>query len=1021
MRHSATTLAATLVALAVAAPLAAQQAQLQGRVTDAQGQPLPGVGVTVQRVGAGAFTDAAGRYALALEPGTYEVEARIIGYRPERRTLTLAAGATASLDFTLEVSAIQLTEIVASVEAGQVTRREMGVDIASIDVADRLDRAVVTNVSELLNGRAGNVTIAQASGNVGAGSRIRIRGINSLTQSNNPLIIIDGVRASNDTEVGINRGQTFSRFDDLDPSDIERIQVVKGPAATALYGSEAAPGVIIVETRTGSAARDGMEVTANFESGMLSKATTFPDNYADVTPFVSGADDPRLDGWPVEQHPLTGQVFVRDNPFEDTGTSPFRTGRLTSTGVQVSGRGDEVAYFTSIGYDDQTGLFPSNDLRRINFRGNFRATPTDELAITVSSGYVTSRTNLPKSGNNTSGFFRNAVGGIPLASKNAEGECLATLLGGSDPSFCDKDGNIRAAFDKITPIISRENLERFTGSVRLNYTPFGWLTGSAAVGADVVDQQFTDAIPYDPDIPFSFAAGGENFQTRNLRRNVTVDLSSTASYPLSDALRASTGIGAQYFQDRNETIACEGRVFVNDRATACDAGVSLRGFSGLEEKTEIGAFVQQRFGFRDYLFVTGALRVDDNSALGANEPAIWSPSLNTSLVVSDLPAWNVDPALVSDLRLRFAWGTASQSPRQYAADRTYGVVRLARDGAVVPGLSPLSPGNADLGPERSSEVEVGFDAGLREGRIGAQFTFFNRATHDAIVQRAIAPSSGFANPQFVNLGELRNRGFEASINAVLVDREDVVWDAQLTWSGSRSEVSDLGLDNPVFFGAQVLQQGFAPGAYVSRVITSAERDANGDIVPASLEYAPGDLGDGSELRVVGQPHPTNEESLLTTLRLFRNLNVSALFERAAGHQLYSGLEDSREPGVVGGVNSRFGALWAYRQIRSTPVEQAMMEQDRLLGNHDGVWVHDADFIKWRELKVAYTLPAAYAGRFGMSDAVIYLGGRNLWTWTDYPGLDPEVNERGARDELTVNENNALPPPRMFFSGIRVTF
>ncbi|HEX6940768.1 MAG TPA: SusC/RagA family TonB-linked outer membrane protein [Longimicrobiales bacterium] len=1008
-----------ILLLLLAAPAAwAQQASIRGTVLDERGQPLPGAAVIVRGTQIGAVVNNAGLYVVNVSPGTYELEARALGYRSVVETVMVSAGATETVNFTLEVSAIQLEQIVASVEAGEVTRRQMGVDITSIDVADQIDAAVVTNVSELLNARAANVTITEASGDVGAGSRIRVRGVNSLTQGNNPLIIIDGVRASNDTNTGINRGQTFSRFNDLDPNNIASIQVVKGPAALALYGSEAGSGVIIIETKTGRAAQDGMQISVQYQEGALWDVTDYPDNLADITPFVTGPDDPRLEGWRIEQHPLTGQIFVVDNPYEDESTSPFRTGRTRNGSLSVTGRSGSVSYFSSLSFDDQTGTLPSNDLSRINFRANFQATPNEKLSITASSGYVTSTINLPKSGNNTSGFYSNAVTGLPISSRNADGECLGALIAGTDDDFCDKDGNRLASFDKIAAIISREELERFTGSLRVNYTPFPWLTNAATVGADIIDQVFHDAIPYDPEVPFSFAAGGEYFRTRNLRRHVTADISSTASYDLTSSISASTAIGAQYFQSLREEIACEGRVFVNDQATACDAGVSLRGFSDLEEKIEIGAYVQQRLSYADYLFLTGALRIDDNSALGVEEPAILSPSFNTSLVVSDMPMWNVDPGLISELRLRGAWGTASKSPVQYAAERTYGVVRLGTPNGVVAGLSPENPGNPNLGPERSSEIEVGFDASVLQDRLGLQFTYFHRVTKDAIVDRPVPPSSGFAQDQWVNLGELKNVGYEVGINALLYDGDNVRWDATLTMSGTKATITDLGGEE-AFSGFRV---GYAPGSLESCVLTHAERDENGNIIPESLEHLPGTLGDGTCRRVVGQPTPTNEQSLLTTLNLFENLQISALFDRAAGHILPSGFLSGRNPGsATATAQSRFGRFWAYRQIDLSPIEQAYLELDETEGNHDMFFYQKADFIKFRELRLNYTLPAGLVTRFGASAASLYIGARNLATWTDYLGLDPEINGNGARDEIGTNDAGALAPPRMVFSGVRVTF
>jgi len=1004
----------------------AQTGAIEGTVTDAQnGDPLPGVNVVVTDLaaqGVGAATGPDGQYRIEDVPtGTYTIEARFVGYRAQQQSVTVAANDEVTVDFAMRESSIELDEVVVSVAAGDTRRKEVGTDIATVSPR-QLEDAVASNLSELLNGRAENVTITQASGNVGGGSRIRVRGITSLTQDNNPLLVIDGVRVSNSTEVGINRGQTFSRFDDINPDDIQSIQVVKGPAATALYGSEAAPGVIIIETKTGRGTPGGLGVTFQSELSVFNDIEDYPDNLANVTQFgVTDPGDSRISGWRTDRNTVTGDVYVRDNPFEDASTSPFRTGYNSDNTVSVRGTEGTFNYYTSLGYQTSEGVLPSNDQEKWNFRANFQGNPSEYINVSANAAYVSGKTNLPKSGGNTSGFFVNAQDGQPLSSIGTNGECLANVLDGADPSFCDKNGNVRAGFDKIEPVTSKEDLERFNTSLRVNVTPFSWMINTVKLGADVINQTFQDAIPFDPDIPFSFAAGGENFITRNQTRNFTADLSSQVSYGLTEDLSAQTSVGAQYFQDRVESVACEGRVFPNDQATACDAAVNLRGFSDLLEKVEIGAYLQHRFNFRDYFFATGALRVDDNSALGANENAIWSPSVNTSAVLSDMPFWNVEE--VSNLRLRFAWGRASQAPRQFSADRTFVITRLGQGGRIVPGLSPQDPGNPDLGPERSEEFEFGLNAGFLDDRIGLSATYFTQSVTDAIISRSVAPSTGFPNDQFVNIGELKNQGVELSLDASIVDRESFAWDARFGFSTNDSEITNLGLDNPVFFGfSQILDEGVSPGAYVSRVITSAERDANGEIIPESIEYAPGTLGDGSGRRVVGQPFPKNSQSLWTSLTLFQSLRVTTLFERKGGFELYSDAQEDRNPGALTGLTSNFGEKWAFRQTRSTPVEQAMMEQNRLIGNHAGVFMHEGDFVKWRELRVTYTVPRDFASRYLRTNrAQIYIGGRNLATWTDYPGLDPELNERGARDNLVVVEDNVLPPPRTFFGGVSLSF
>lgn len=1007
----------------------AQTGTIEGVVTEANtGDPLPGVNVLIPSLsaeGVGAATSEDGSFTItSVPPGTYEVEARSIGYQSQRREATVEAGETTTVNFSLGQSKVELDEVVVSVDAGQTRRRSVGTDVAQVE-PEQLEDAVATDFSELLTGRAENVNIQGASGNVGGGSRIRIRGITSLTQDNSPLLVIDGVRANNSSNVGINRGQTFSRFDDLDPSNIESIQVVKGPSATALYGSEAAPGVIIVETKSGGGQREeGFNVNFQSELGARRDVTDYPDNYADVTSEfgITDPNDSRLSGWPTEQNSVTGQVFVLDNPFEDESTSPFRTGYSINNNLSLEGRTSGIDYFTSLGYRTQDGVLPSNYSDRLNFRANLEGSPSDYLNLRVNTGYTSSETNLPKSGNNTSGYFLNALIGQPISSIGSNGNCLGAVLGATDSSFCDKNGNVRAGFDKIEPILSLQEVERFNASMQLDLTPTPWLIATVKGGTDITSTKFQDAIPFDPDVPFSFAAGGENFLDNERFRKWTFDASMQASYsiPSIEEMEGRTSVGSQYFRDNIETVSCEGRVFPNDQATACDAAVNLRGFSNSLETIEVGSYVQQQFSYRDYLFVTGAVRFDDDSALGEDVGIIVSPSANASWVVSDMPFWTIEP--VSNFRLRLAWGKASQAPEQYSANRTYVISRLGSESGVQAGLSPQDPGNPNLGPERSEEIEAGFNAGLFEGRVGAGLTYYRQSVTDAIVDRSVAPSSGFANQQPVNIGELMNDGVEANINATLIDQDNVSWDARLGLSWTSSEITELGLDEPIFFGSsQILKEGEAPGAYISRVITDASRNEDGTIDPASIEYAEGTLDDGSGRRIVGQPYPTNEQSLSTTLRLFDGLQITTLLERRGGHKRYDGNDDFRQPLVETGVTSSFGHRWAYRQTETSPEEQAMLERDYLEGDHNAAFIHDASFIKWRELRVSYTVPQQWTNALNANRVNVYFGGRNLATLTDYPGLDPEVNQRGARDELVFSTASTLPTPRSFFAGVQLSF
>lgn len=1042
-RHLALPSLLGLLLLAFSAPLAAQDAVVRGQVVDASsGQPLAGASVRVSGTSLGTSTNQAGNYILTVgRTGSVELLAGRIGFGQVGRTITLSAGDTTRVNFSLELTRIRMDELVAVVGAEEVQRREMGTSVGVIDAAEEVELAATSSFTDLLNARSEGLRIQRSSGMTGMGSRVRVRGINSLTQDNNPLIVIDGVRANNNTEFDAFQtgGQSTSRFEDLNPNEIESVQVMKGPTAAALYGSEAAAGVLVVETRSG-ASNLAPEFRFRTQQGLVDDNSEYPNTFSDVTQVfgVTDLDDPRLDQFRAEQNPVTGTVFLIDNPFLDPDSRPFRLGHHQQYSGSVRGGTEGVSYYVSSQWQDQQGTFPSNGITRFNGRGNFAIEPSDRVTLRINAGYVTSDLTFPNNNSIASGLGVNGMLGIPINSFGTDPEagpgqgiCARDALEGvpaGTTGACDGvNGNFGANFDKLATLDQGEEVERFTASGSFEYTPTDWLRNRLTLGLDETQARQHQLFPFDPDLPFGGASEGSVVDQRGTGRVFSLDLATTASTDLQEDLSSSTSLGAQYFSTREETTTCTGQEFPSDDVSACQAAIIVRGESSLLENVEVGAYARQRLGFRDYLFLTGALRVDDNSALGVEEGVIWSPSVNASAVLDDMPFWDDGPGPLSSLRVRAAWGKASQSPDQFARSRTFENAPTIVNGATVTGITPSDPGNPNLGPERTEEFEIGFDAGLLDGRFGVDFSYFHSSTTDLIVPRPVPPSTTFPNPQFVNLGSLENDGVELNLDARVLDGDDVAWDLRFIYSSSDPVLTDLGLDNPIIFpvgaeggsraaGSQVFATGHAPGSYISQVISSATRNEDGEIT--GFELAPGNLGDGSARRILGNPNPGNEQSLSSTLRLFGSLRVFTLFDRVADYELLNVTRAFRTPFITNPGFNSFSREWAFRQAESTPEEQAMFEQ-RILAP----FVEDGTFIKWRELSVSYELPGSVRDLFGLGldRASVTAGGRNLRTWTDFTGLDPEGNVRGSRDDFIRNNFAGIGIPQTWFASLQVVF
>ncbi len=1017
----------------------AQKGRIVGSVIRSAGdvsQPISGAEVRATDGSISTTVGADGRFSLEVDPGSHSIQARAIGFAPVTQVVSVAAGAEVTLDFVLAPRVVTLDEVVTTVSASNSRRVELGTDIERVDAAALTDKAAATNFSELLNAQVPGVTVTQSSGTVGGASKIRIRGSTSLTQDNNPLIYVDGIRVSNETGTGpgsydFGNGQTISRLDDINPQDIASIQVMKGPTAAALYGSEAAAGVIMIETKQGQGG--GNHFTFSTQQGVLKDVSDYFDNYYNLTRYGGFTDinDPVVRQFRPVQEPFSGDIYARNNPMKSPLSSPLRTGRNEQYSLSARGGNDALNYFGSLAYEQQSGTLPNNDLDRFSFRANVKAKATDKLDISLNSAFMSRGVRMPDNDRSGVGMVTNAGAGQPISSyginpDGSRGDCLGTVISGASSSTCDaRMGNLTANFDKLATIRNTQDVDRAVAGVQLHWRPTGWLTNRLVTGLDFIHTADVNFVPVDPDAPFGPDSRGFIDERRSTHRSVSFDYAATAEARLSSALSTSTTLGAQYFQTNSRMVGCTGSEgFASNTAIACNAALTFSGSSDAVENVEIGALFQQHVDFKGYLFATGGVRVDDNSAFGADEDAIWSPSANFSAVLSDMPFWNVAPKYVSDLRLRLAWGTAAQAPSPFAHAQTLEPVRLAApDGSQMTGVSLRDPGNPDLTAERNSELEVGFDSRLANDRLGFKFTYFNQRTTDAILQTNVAPSTGFIGAKFVNIGKIENHGIEALLDARIMERDDFVWDAQFKFSTENPKVTELGGQPPITFGLeadhQMFREGYAPGAYYGHIVQHAERDANGDIIPESIVMAPGTVGDPDAPYAVylGRAEPSNLQSLSTTLTIFGGLQIYTLFDRAGGFVKYDNSNAFRSPFLADRTGSR---KYAFRKSESTPEVQAMME----MGNEarNAAFIEDATFVKWRELTLTYSLPVRLTDRLLRADAVsIALGARNLHTWTGYSGLDPELTYDGGQDSFNSDEFFTQPPARTFFVRLNVNF
>lgn len=987
----------SLIALALLAGAAgaahAQRATIRGTVRDLATQaPLGQVQVTLGGSTMGVLTDAEGRYRIGGVPsGAIEVRARFIGYRVSSQTVVVPAEGEVEVNFGLTASALGLDEIVITASGAGQAAKEQANALTNVNLEDIVPTAPITNMTDALNARAPGVAVMSSGGTTGGGTRIRVRGSNSVSLSNEPVIFIDGVRvesgASSNT-VGVG-GQVPSRINDINPEEIASYDLIRGPSAATLYGTAAANGIISIRTKRG---RSGAPVwRAYMEGGSLAQDVTWPDNYFGFDTTQAGTSALRygctLSRVEATQCTQNGGLFLI-NPLRDD--SPFRTGDHVQGGLSVSGGGERVTYFLSSDLTRENGVYRNNDLKRINMRANVNAAINRLLDVGVQTGYVSSDLRLPDNDNNALGFLGSGLLGRSDTTRNGWGFLL--------PS-------------ESYQIQTAQDVERFTGSVTADYRPLSWLTARAVAGLDHTTR--FDQRTFPPNVvPFN-ATTTEGSRAANPVQifNYTGNVSATARFRLNTSLTSNTTAGAQYFRDRSITVSASGRKLAAGTTSLGGIGIPTVSENQQETKT-LGLFVEEVFGIRDRLFLTAAIRQDDNSAFGQDFGGITYPKVGASYVISDESFFPRLPAL-SSLRLRSAYGASGLAPGSTDAILFFDPVQVTTDNADQVAFQVGNLGNPDLKPERSAELELGFDAGLFNDRMRMEFTYFNKTSHDALIQRILAPSLGVVNAQFYNLGEVNNSGFELGLTGRVLDSRRLAVDLGVSIWSTRNRLIDLGQDfqgneiPDIVFGTQRHREGFPLGSYFTRPIVDIQDTvggvANGIITTREVRL-------DTAFQFVGSPFPTRGWTFAPAITLFERFRIGITLDHRGGHYLYNLTGDFRcRQNICPEANDP-----------TTPVQrQAEMVSAVFLGQPNG-YIEKADFTKLRELSLTFFAPQSWARAARASAMSFTVAGRNLVTWTDYTGFDPEVNQNGQAN-FTTTDFLTQPPVRYWTARVNYTF
>jgi TonB-dependent SusC/RagA subfamily outer membrane receptor len=974
--RSLTRLAGLAAILLAATTASAQTGAVSGSITDAAtGRMLPQVRVQiVGNQGAVSATDPNGRFVIRNVPvGDFTLRAQQLGYRPETRPVTIRSNDTTRVDFRLSASAVELEQVVVTGTGGAAEKRQVGASIAEVDVTKLAEQVAIPDVGRMLSAKVSGVRSTTVGGGVGTGQDLRIRGTASIQLSQRPAIYIDGVRIDSRATEWFTTGACCSfagaastdRLGDLNPNDIERVEVLKGAAAATLYGSEATNGVIQIFTKRGHTGEQRTQWNMGLSTGFEELRHNLP-----TTQF------PRFKG-------SDGTVAL------DANETMIQRGPYYGVDLSAQGGATRTTYFASTQVSKETGSIQPNDQTKASLRLNLTFVPSDKWTVEARSSYVRDRINEIQAGNNWTALLGNALNG--------------------DPKSATKDrpyGEAWVPVKDIKTMKTQSDVDRWTGGLTLNNIIRTNLTHRFTFGADAVNDHKSRFFPYEGAFgPAGVTNGQANLGNRNYK-TYTVDYLAQWIQKLPWSIVSNLSVGGQGFWDIESLLTGVGNSFPGPGVSSISSTATTQATETFTKTVNLGFLAQDRFDIADKLFVTAGVRVDGNSAFGKDYGYKTYPKVQASY---DMSREGFLPKFFSAMRLRAAWGQAGKMPGPFDSFTSYAATPVF---AADIGIVPLNPGNPDLRPERSTEVEFGMELGLLSDRLGFEGSIYRQKTDDAIVPKLNPPSAGFTTAKSVNIGAIENKGWEASLNyhAYASRTYDLVFNVRA--DGNKNEITDLG---GVITGDNRFRLGYPVGGLWDRkatgfsVKTTGTDPTLGDCT--KLSYGCPVTTRSDTVVYFGPGLPTNNFGIGNTFRAgqFSFYGLVSV-ERGA----WFGNGDRAYRIRQGGSDEWLGALDANgdRTFKSDSIKQYASIIN---------YVDKRNNTRLRELSVSWNLPDRLPGSIGAGPTSITLSGQNVWWWDDCNCVDPNMNWAGASSFGFNNGFLMQPAPRVFRMQLRTRF
>lgn len=979
-----------------------QQKVITGKVIDENGNPVPGVNIQVEGTTTGTISDGNGKYTISVPNDNAVLNFSFIGYNLQKITV----GGKSVIDVSLEPAVSALQEVVV-VGYGTTRKADLTGSISAVKEDEYMNQPV-NRVDQILQGRTAGVNVTNASGAPGGASQIRIRGSNSITGNNDPLYVIDGF-------VG-------ASFQDVNPTDIETIQVLKDASSTAIYGSRGANGVVLITTKSGVAGKPKLSVTARFITSKVAK----------IWPLLDA-------GTFAETANLRADALGASHIFTDAQVADFkvkggtdwqneilRTGNGQEYQLDYSGGGDRVTYFISGNYLGQDGVVINSYFKRLSLRTNLDAKLSDKLRASLKVNF-SRRTNNNTTGNyNTSGPIGNAAAWAPTTpAYDAFG-----VLTVRDPVSSIKANPIEQCLnDNIT------ESNTFNTNGDFVYTIIEGLTLDIGFGASHNNIQGK----YYALNALSSAPSSSRNSTDNLFLQSTNSLTYSKTINQIHKITATAVAEYQIMQTDYFNAAANKLLFPSlgynnltlAASTSADASYA---------KATIGSYIGRvNYSLKDRYLITASVRSDRSSKFRGNNQTSVFPSVGIGWRISEedfMSGLGLD-----NLKLRASWGqTGSQAVNVYGTVTSYTTSASAGasflNGTLTSGLYIGNPGNEGLKWETTTQSNVGLDLGIFKNRLTFEADYFNKLTTDLLLSEPLPGYTG-GGSIYRNIGKIKNNGFEFSLRGLIIDKSNFSWDASLNVSFMHNEIVSLGTREfisqmggagagMVNFPEMILKPGYSISSYYGyRSLGIWQQDEAAKA--AVYGNAPGDYKyedwnkdnviNGSDFQIIGSGIPTKILGFNNTLK-FKWFTLNAFFQSMLGFdkwdfayaQTMIAAADAREYLHVDILDR-----WSPTNTDSKVAAFSKTNRQQI---QSSAYVEKGNYLRLKNLSLQFDFPKNWMKTINGS---IQISGQNIWTLTKYKGLDPEAYSNVGPTDSRGADGGAYPNAKIWTFGLNLNF